>query len=139
MEAKQGTEVVRDSPGVQASHEARPDIRPVVHVSQLRRAGSRTARFEGRAHGSGISFFLVDADPGHGPGLHRHPYSETWVVLEGQATITIDGRELVAEADDCAVVPSGVWHGFVNTGSGALRMICIHASDVMVQEGFPPP
>ncbi|WP_233549642.1 cupin domain-containing protein [Cellulomonas rhizosphaerae] len=108
-------------------------------MSELRRPDSRTARFEGRAHGSGISFFLVDADPGHGPGLHRHPYSETWVVLEGQATITIDGHDLVAEADDCAVVPAGLWHSFVNSGSGALRMICIHASDVMVQEGFPPP
>ncbi|WP_235518443.1 cupin domain-containing protein [Cellulomonas sp. Leaf334] len=108
-------------------------------MSDLRRPDSRTARFEGRAHGSGVSFFLIDNEPGQGPGRHRHPYTETWVVLEGQATITIDGHDLVAEADDCAVVPAGVWHSFVNSGSGALRMICIHASDVMVQEGSPPP
>jgi len=27
-----------------------------------------------------------------------------------------------------------VWHGFSNTGTGTLRMICIHASDTMIQE-----
>lgn len=106
----------------------------VVHVADLRRPGSRTARFEGRPYGSGVSYFLVDNDPGQGPALHRHPYSETWVVLEGEATITLGDATVVAHADDCAVVPPGTWHRFVNTGTGALRMICIHAADVMVQE-----
>lgn len=106
----------------------------VVRVAELRAPGSRTARFEGRPYGSGVSYFLVDNDPGQGPRLHRHPYSETWVVLEGEATITLGDTTVVAHADDCAVVPAGVWHRFVNTGPGALRMICIHAADVMVQE-----
>ena len=30
--------------------------------------------FEGRDHGgAGVSFILVDAEPGSGPSLHRHP------------------------------------------------------------------
>lgn len=41
---------------------------------------------------------------------------------------------MVAHAGDTAVVQPGVWHGFSNTGSGTLRMICIHASDTMIQE-----
>ena len=110
----------------------------VVPAEALRMSGSRTLRFEGRDHGSGISFFLVTNDPGQGPGLHRHPYSETWTVLEGQATITIGDVELVARAGDTAVVRPDTWHGFTNTGDGVLRVMCVHASPVMIQEDLEP-
>ncbi|MVA75415.1 cupin domain-containing protein [Auraticoccus sp. F435] len=106
----------------------------LVTADQLRMGESRSLRFEGRDHGSGISFFLVDNDPGMGPGLHRHPYTETWTVLAGQATITIGDQQLVATAGDTAVVQPGVWHGFTNTGTGPLRIMCVHASATMVQE-----
>lgn len=105
-----------------------------VPADALRLPGSRTLRFEGRDHGSGVSFFLVTNDPGQGPRLHRHPYSETWVVLEGEATIRRGDQDVVARAGDTAVVPPGVWHRFTATGDGTLRMICIHASPQMVQE-----
>lgn len=94
----------------------------------------RTVFFEGREYGSGISFFLVDNDPGQGPGLHRHPYSETWTVLEGEAEITIGEDRLTARAGDTAVVGPRVWHRFVNSGTGRLRIMCVHASDTLVQE-----
>lgn len=106
----------------------------VVPLASLRPAGSRTARFEGRDHGSGVSFFAVDADPGQGPPLHRHPYTETWVVVEGEAVVTIGDDTVTVRADDVAVVTGGTWHRFVAAGTGRLRMVCIHASDVMVQE-----
>lgn len=105
-----------------------------IPAEALRIAGSRTLRFEGAAHGSGVSFFLVTADPGQGPDLHRHPYDETWIVLEGEATIRVDGAEVVARSGDTAVVQAGRWHGFINTGTGTLRIVCIHASAVMIQE-----
>ncbi|WP_129336706.1 cupin domain-containing protein [Cellulomonas endophytica] len=110
------------------------DAAAVVRAETLRAPGSRTLRFEGAAHGSGVSFYLVDDDPGQGPGLHRHPYTETWTVLEGRATITRGDVVVVAEAGDTAVVQPGTWHAFTNTGSGRLRMVCIHASPVFVQE-----
>ncbi|GAB3170683.1 cupin domain-containing protein [Myceligenerans halotolerans] len=107
---------------------------PVVPAETIRIPGSRTLRYEGRDHGSGVSFFLVTNDPGQGPGLHRHPYSETWSVLEGEATITIGEETVVARAGDTAVVQPDVWHGFTNTGTGTLRVMCIHASPTMIQE-----
>lgn len=111
------------------------DTPTVIPADALRiGASGRTLKFEGRASGSGISYFLVDNDAGQGPGLHRHPYAETWVVLEGEATITIGDAVLVAHAGDTATVAAGVWHAFTNSGTGRLRMICIHASDVIVQE-----
>jgi hypothetical protein len=30
-----------------------------------------------------ISFFWVQAAPGNGPSLHKHPYEEIFVILEG--------------------------------------------------------
>ncbi|MFE6968058.1 cupin domain-containing protein [Isoptericola sp. NPDC057653] len=106
----------------------------VVTADTVRIPGSRTLRFEGRDHGSGVSFFLVTNDPGQGPDLHRHPYTETWSVLEGEATIRIGDASVVAHAGDTAVVGPDVWHGFTNTGTGVLRMMCIHASATMIQQ-----
>lgn len=106
----------------------------VVPAEAIRIPGSRTLRFEGVEYGSGLSFFLVTNDPGMGTGIHRHPYTETWTVLEGEATITIDGHRIVARAGDTAVVQPQTWHGFRNTGDGPLRIVCMHDSPVLLQE-----
>jgi quercetin dioxygenase-like cupin family protein len=110
----------------------------VVPAEAIRLDGSRTLRFEGEPHGSGVSFFLVTNDPGQGPGLHRHPYSETWNVLDGEATIRIGDETVVARAGDTAVVGPDTWHGFTNSGTGLLRMMCIHASGTMIQQNKSP-
>lgn len=105
-----------------------------IPADSIRIGDSRTLRFEGASHGSNVSFFLVTSDPGQGPGLHRHPYDETWSVLEGEATIVVGDRTFVARAGDTAVAPADTWHRFTNTGTGTLRIVCIHASAVMIQE-----
>ena len=107
-----------------------------IPPSELVVGASRTLRFEGEQHGSGGSFFYVDNDPGMGPGLHRHPYTETWIVIEGEATIRMGDETVVAHAGDTAVVAADTWHGFTNTGTGRLRIVCIHASPVMIQENL---
>lgn len=106
----------------------------VIPAETLRIPGSRTLRFEGAAHGSGVSFYLVTNDPGQGPSLHRHPYTETWTVLEGEATITVGDERIVAHAGDTAVVQPDTWHGFINTGAGVLRIMCVHASATLIQQ-----
>ena len=44
-----------------------------------------------------------------------------------------EAAQLTANAGDTATVPTGVWHGFKNAGEGRLRILCIHASDVIIQ------
>lgn len=105
-----------------------------IPADALRVGDSPALRFEGAPHGSSVSFFLVASEPGQGPGLHRHPYDETWVALEGEATVVVGDTTVVAHEGDTAVAPAGAWHRFTNTGSGTLRIVCIHASPVMIQE-----
>ncbi|WP_114856250.1 cupin domain-containing protein [Brachybacterium sp. YJGR34] len=103
-------------------------------AEEIRVPGSRTLRFEGDGRGSTVSFFLVTNDPGQGPRTHRHPYDETFHVLEGEASIAVGGSTVVARPGDTAVAPARTWHRFGNTGTGTLRIVCIHASPVMIQE-----
>lgn len=105
-----------------------------IPAADLRPFSSDTMRFEGADHGAEISFFYVHNDPGAGADIHRHPYTETWVVIDGEATIQVGDDAIVAHATDTAVVPAGVWHGYRNTGAGLLRMMCIHASPRIIQE-----
>jgi mannose-6-phosphate isomerase-like protein (cupin superfamily) len=90
-------------------------------TEELRRnPTSRTATFEGEAHGAGSSFFLVDNEPGQGPPLHRHPYSETWVVLSGEALITAGDAQIEAREGDVLTVSAETPHKFVNVGMGTI-------------------
>lgn len=45
----------------------------VIRGDELPPSRNRTVQFEGEPYGAGISFFLVDNEPGEGPGLHLHP------------------------------------------------------------------
>ncbi len=105
----------------------------VIRRTEPRPGQSRTLRFEGEAHGSGVSFFLVDNDPGQGPAMHVHPYSETWIIREGEAEFTVGDDKMRASAGDIVVVGAETPHGFRNVGSGRLEIVCIHASERIVQ------
>jgi quercetin dioxygenase-like cupin family protein len=95
----------------------------------------RAHAFHGHEHGDvPISMFLVHNEPGDGPELHRHPYSEIFVVNAGQARFELDGAELTAVAGDVVIAPPEAAHRFTNTGSGELSMTCIHTAAEMKSE-----
>lgn len=98
---------------------------------------SRTVRFEGRELGGPVSFFLVHAEPGRGSHLHRHPYQETWIVLKGEAEFTVGGEKTRAGAGDILVAAADLPHRFLNIGTDGLDLVCIHPSEVIVQESLP--
>jgi mannose-6-phosphate isomerase-like protein (cupin superfamily) len=106
----------------------------IVRSGELRPSPGGTVTFEGEPYGSGVSFFLVDNEPGNGPDLHRHPYAETWIVRSGEARVTADGEEIEARAGDIVVVGAETPHKFKNVGTDRLDIVCIHASPRMIQE-----
>jgi mannose-6-phosphate isomerase-like protein (cupin superfamily) len=106
----------------------------VIRSGELEPSPGGTVTFEGEPHGSGVSFFLVNNQPGAGPDLHRHPYSETWIVRAGKGRFTADGEEIDAGQGDIVVVGPETPHMFKNVGDERLDVICIHASPRMIQE-----
>ena len=85
--------------------------------------------FVGDEHGD-VPFcvILVHSRPGVGPKLHRHPYSEVFIVESGQATFQIGEKTVVVDGGHVVVSPPGEAHGFTNTGSGELRLTAIHGA-----------
>ena len=100
--------------------------------------GAIAHKFEGYRYGDvGVSFFLVDSPPGGGAVLHKHPYEEVFVTLEGEATFTVGDATIEVSAGQIVVVPAGVPHKFVNSGSGPLRQVDIHPSGRIQQVNIP--
>jgi len=106
----------------------------VIRSGELPPSPGGTVKFEGEHHGSSVSFFLVNNEPGAGPDLHRHPYSETWIVRAGRARLTAGGEEIEAGPGDIAMVSPETPHKFKNIGTDRLEIICIHASPRIIQE-----
>ncbi|MGC0272594.1 cupin domain-containing protein [Pseudactinotalea sp. Z1739] len=111
----------------------------VADRSALQLSGSATTRFEGSDHGADVSLFWVHTPPGKGPDFHWHPYTETWVVLDGDVQIETGEEQLRAQAGNIVTVPAHTIHRFRNTGAADLHMLCIHASGSIIQEFVTPP
>ena len=101
----------------------------IVHREDQRQGAIAAVQFEGEPFGSEASFFIGDLAPGKGPGLHKHPYSETCIIRVGQAAMTVDGEAVVAGGGDNVVIGPETPHRFAATGDERLEMLCIHASD----------
>ena len=63
-----------------------------------------------------------------GPDVHAHPAEDdSFYVLEGELTFTLDDAEIVAGAGTFVLVPPGVPHTFSNRGDAVARFINVHA------------
>ena len=93
-----------------------------------------TGNLEGEDVGATISLILDESEPGQGPRLHRHPYDETWVVVEGNLSFRAGDEELEARAGDIVIVPPATPHTFRNQGPGRSKLVCIHAHPTIETE-----
>jgi mannose-6-phosphate isomerase-like protein (cupin superfamily) len=89
--------------------------------------------FVGETQGAPFSAFIVKAEPGQGPPLHKHPYVEVAFTLEGRATITVGDERREVKAGGIVVIPANVSHRFVNSGNTTLHQIDVHASPKFIQ------
>src|SRR2546430_6479311 len=111
----------------------------IVEIESLRQPGGGSPLFEGELHGDvATSCFVLDVPPGLGARLHRHPYPEIFVLLDGQARVWVDGAAADVHAGQIAIVPATATHRFTNTGAGALRTVNVHPHPRRIQEDLPP-
>jgi mannose-6-phosphate isomerase-like protein (cupin superfamily) len=98
--------------------------------SESLRLSATTSLFEGAQHGGvQLSIYLVDYAPGTGARLHVHPHPEVFVIESGEATLTVDGKEINARAGQIVVAPANKPHRFTSTGAIPLRAINVLPSD----------
>ena len=61
-------------------------------------------------------------------GMHVHPNSEQAVfIFHGQGNIIQDGEEQRVVNGDAVVIPAGVEHNLINTGTDDLRIVTVSA------------
>jgi quercetin dioxygenase-like cupin family protein len=76
----------------------------------------------------------VEVAPGGKAGRHTHPGDEISYVLEGEATLLIDGQPpQIKKAGESFVIPAGVVHDAHNNGSTPIKLIGVY----VVEKGKP--
>ncbi len=100
----------------------------------IRASEQTTSSLQGAEHGASISLILDHSQPEQGPRLHRHPYDETWVVINGKISFQAGEEQLEAGPGDIVIVPPDTPHKFTNHGPGPCSLVCIHANPTIIGE-----
>ena len=79
-----------------------------------------------------VSFILVDMPPGGNVRLHKHPYTEIFIIQEGTATYIVRTETLEAHAGQIIIVLAETPHKFQNSGDQQLKQIDIHVNKEFV-------
>jgi len=103
-----------------------------INLDQLPFVGM-SHEFVGETQGAPFSSYIVTANPGEGPPLHKHPYIEVAFAIEGSATMTVGDETREVKAGSIVVIPADTPHRFINSGETTLRQIDIHASPRFIQ------
>jgi mannose-6-phosphate isomerase-like protein (cupin superfamily) len=63
-----------------------------------------------------------------GPEIHTHSgEDDSFYILDGELTFTVDGEEVVAGPGTFVLVPPGVPHTFANRSDDVARFVNVHA------------
>jgi mannose-6-phosphate isomerase-like protein (cupin superfamily) len=107
-----------------------------LDIASFAIAPSGTAKFEGLGYDSPVSFFVVRSIPGTGAAKHRHPYVETFVILDGDIEIILDGELSMVGPGHIVVVPAMAWHEFKVRSEHPALMVNIHPGPEIIQEDW---
>jgi mannose-6-phosphate isomerase-like protein (cupin superfamily) len=100
----------------------------VVRPGEGRRVGN--VEFLARSQDTPRFNLAVVTIEGHreGPEAHAHTHEDdSFYVLEGALTFTVDGEEVIATPGTFVLVPPGVPHTFANRGDAVARFLNVHA------------
>ena len=106
----------------------------VLDINTLKPPGQDVATFQGVKHGANVSFFIVHFSPGKGPRKHRHPYEETFILLEGEIEAIVDDQKETLRENSIVVIPAGAWHEFKSCSEKQVFMVNIHPAPEMITE-----
>ena len=90
--------------------------------------------WQGGASGSRISIIANHMEPGGGAAMHRHQYTEVFLVRRGRVTFQVGDQTIEAREGQIVVAPANVAHAFRNPGPGPLEMIDIHENGEFATE-----
>jgi quercetin dioxygenase-like cupin family protein len=109
------------------SFATRPTFTSPIEQPVLAFLGSRERLIvSGDQSGGEFALFECTGPRGHSSPWHRHlRASETFVVLDGEVLIDVDGERHVAAAGHAAVLPRDIPHGFVVVTDTA-RYLAVH-------------
>ena len=106
----------------------------IIDINSLKPPDQDVATFQGAKHGASVSFFIVRFSPGKGPRKHRHPYEETFIILEGEIEAIINGEIQTLSENKIVIIPAGSWHEFKNRTDQQVFMINVHPAPEMITE-----
>jgi quercetin dioxygenase-like cupin family protein len=106
----------------------------ILDINTLKPPGQDVATFQGSKHGATVSFFIVRFSSGKGPQKHRHPYEETFVILEGEIEAIVNGETKTLCENNIVIIPAGAWHEFKNRSEKSVFMVNIHPVPEMITE-----
>jgi len=88
-----------------------------------------TIKATGKESNGQLAVVEVVCPPGGGPPLHRHQAAETFYVLSGELTVTIQDEDwaetVIANAGDTVSIPSMQWHNYRNNGQEPVRFLAM--------------
>jgi quercetin dioxygenase-like cupin family protein len=93
------------------------------HAVGLKRA-TLVGRGVGAVH-TGLA--MVELAPGGHVGVHLHSTEQSFYVLSGHPTLTLEGRPYLLSANDCGLLPVGVEHGWRNVGDEPARLLEVNS------------
>jgi quercetin dioxygenase-like cupin family protein len=94
-----------------------------AHSIGLKRA-TLVGRGVGAVH-TGLA--MVELAPGGHVGIHLHSTEQSFYVLSGHPTLTVEDRPYLLSADDCGMLPVGVQHGWRNSDNEPVRLLIVNS------------
>jgi mannose-6-phosphate isomerase len=91
--------------------------------------------YEVLAHGDGYKVKRIEVRPGHRLSLQMHQSrSEHWVIVAGEALVTVGDREIRLRANQDVIIPQRTKHRVANTNSTDLVFIEVQCGSYLGED-----
>ncbi|HVA25675.1 MAG TPA: phosphomannose isomerase type II C-terminal cupin domain [Chloroflexota bacterium] len=85
--------------------------------------------------GDGYQVKRIEVIPGKRLSYQKHAHrSEHWVVVQGQATVTLDGQDRHLAEGETVDIPVGAAHRIANPGDGRMVFIEVQRGDYLGED-----